>query len=1055
MNLPSLHAFRAWSIAGGVFLALLTGGGLASAGEYSVTTWGVDEGLPQSSVTDIAQTPDGFLWIATLMSGISRFDGVQFVNFDSANTPALVNLGIRRLLVDKLGNLWVSDSAGNLLLRQGNSFVKVGEGIQLSSLVDEGPGRLSLATTEGELVMGQRGGDGRWTWRHHKPPVSAGNVYYHLDAAGQFWFINASNKLGRFANGKFELLDVLPGLTGSRVQALANDDAGRIWVGTDRELAYWDQGTFVTCNPPEAGARLYVRRIITVPGGLWLETDDRLYLYEHNHWHEPVAGWNSRQLPWSHLVVLRADSAGGLWINLADEGLAHVDRTGKLVRVTGDDGLPSQLVQAFYSDREGNLWAGYHRGGLIQLRKQTFHAVARTEGLLDTLVTSITEDREGAIWMGTSGGSVACWQGGDCQNFSLPLRGKICQDTVVCAGPDGRVWVGTVGNGLLVHENGGFRHVLPPEELAVDGVRQLMVARNGDVWFANFSGLYQLSGTNLNRVYTASFRHEAVASLAEAADGSIWFGTMNGTLCRWSAGQLIRSQPYDKGSSDRIWALDPASDGTVWAGTMSAGLLRFKDGQFTRFTKADGLADNYVSHILADDQGNLWLGSRVGLMCVSIKSLESRGPGTEPVSCRLFGCNDGLPTVGLTLEFQPSCVKSRTGQLWFGTSKGAVWAWPDDVRAVKPAPPVVVESVWADRNLRDFSSAGAGSSWSRITMEPGEKNLEVRYTAPDFTAPRLLRFKYRLDPADADWMDAGAQRSVNYSHLLAGTYTFRVTAENSDGVWNPQGAGFQLVVLPHFWERQSFVFACVLALVTLVALVVRRLSVQRLRRKLELLHHKQQLENERARIAQDLHDDLGAGLTEISLTSDLAQNEALPLPESREYVREIGACARELVQRMDEIVWAVNPRNDSTGSLSVYACQYAQRLLKPLGLACRLDVQPGLPEQVLNSDQRYNFFLAFKESITNVARHSGATELHLAIHSADGNLVFEVADNGRGFEMGSESVGADGLRNIRERIARVGGQCEIRSRPGQGTQVRLCVPLPAASLPRSDSPFAG
>ena len=1021
-------------------VGVVFGCGLARAGEYSVTSWGVDEGLPQSSVTDIAQTPDGFIWISTLMSGLSRFDGVQFVNFDSVNTPALVNTGVRRLLVDKLGNLWVNDSWGNLLLRQGNSFIKVGEGMKLGSLVGEGPGRLAFTTIEGELVTGQRDAAGQWNWQHHKPPVSTGNTYYYEDTDGKLWFIAPGNKLGCYVAGQYEILDAPPGLAGSKIQALARDYAGRIWVGTDMELAYWDHGVFINSHSAGATAKISVRRITPVPAGLWVEADNRLYFYDQHQWHPPVADWNSKQAPWSHLRVLRVDNLGGLWISLGDEGLAHVDCAGKLVRVTSADGLPSQLVQAFFCDREGNLWAGYHRGGLIQVRKETFHTVARTEGLLDTLVTSVTEDPSGAVWMGTAGGSVARWQDGECQNFTLPLRGVFCQDVVVWAGPDGRVWIGTGGNGLLVWDKGEFQHALPPEQIPA-GVRQLLVTKNGEVWFANFSGLYRFDGKRTEQVLAMTQNAQCVAALAEAPDGAILFGTMGGTLRRWHAGKLTSFQPLDALAGNRIWALWPEADGTVWAGTLNSGLLRFKDGQFTRFTKADGLADNYVSHILEDDLGNLWLGSSVGVMCVPKKSLESKTRPGARIPCRLFGRNDGLPTVAMTLEFQPSCVRARDGALWFGTPKGASWVRADDMRPPESAPPVLVESVWADRNPEAFAPAGARDKMPQLIVEPGVNNLEVRYTAPDFTAPQLMRFKYRLAPLDTDWQDAGSHRSVNYNHLPAGDYTFSVTAGNSDGEWNPAGAGFRLRVLPHFWERKSFLAAALLSLIALVAFIARRITQQRMRRKLELLHQQQQVERERARIARDLHDDLGAGLTEIGLTSDLAQNDSLPDYESREYVREIGTRARELVQRMDEIVWAVNPRNDSLNSLSVYACQYAQRLLKPLGLACRFDVQPGLPETVLNSEQRYNFFLAFKEAINNIARHSGATELHVAIHAEAGKLFFLVEDNGRGFELGGELAGADGLRNIRERLERLGGQCDIRSQPGQGTHIALCVPL--------------
>ncbi len=1020
-------------------LAILLWRGFVRAGEYGVTSWGVDEGLPQSSVTDIAQTPDGFLWISSLLSGLSRFDGARFVNFDSANTPELVNSGVRRLLVDKQGNLWVNDSSGNLLLRQGSQFLKVGEGIRLGSLVGERGGRMAFATLDNDLVLVRRGGDGRWNSGHYKPPFGIGQYNYHEDAAGVLWFFTPAGKLGRFVDDKFSLLDSLPGLAGKKIQTLANDDAGQIWVGTETEIARWTGGTFTNCNPEEPGSKFSVRRMTLVPGGFWVEANNRLYLLDHGQWHAPVPEWDGGQPPWSHVRTARADGAGGIWFSLADEGLAHADHGGQLVRMTSADGLPSQLVQAFFCDRQGNLWAGYHRGGLIQLRQQTFHSVARAEGLLDTLVTSVTEDTAGAIWVGTAGGSVVRWKNGVCENLSLPRPGQFCQDVVVCGGPDGRVWIGTGGNGLLVWDNGAFRQAIAPDQLVqLQGVRQLVIGKNGLVWFANLSGLYQFDGQTTTRVMASTSTAQAVASLAEAPDGSIWFGTFGGVLYCRRNGKVSSYHPFDNMPASRIWFLLPEADGTVWAGTMNAGLLRFKDGEFLRFTKADGLADNYISHILADDLGNLWLGSSAGVMQVSKKSLAPKGTSGELLVCRLWGRSDGLPTVAMTLEFQPSCVKTHDGTLWFGSPKGASWVRPDEVRPAQPAPNVMVESVLADRSPREFSKSSGAPA---LTVKPGEKYLDVVYTAPDFIAPDLIRFKYRLAPLDSDWVDAGSRRAVNYNHLPVGEYTFRVTAGNSDGAWNSTGAGFRLVVQPYFWERKSFQVCTLLALLAAVAWAVRRLAHQRLRRRLELLHQQQQVEHERARIAQDLHDDLGAGLTEISLTSDFGRTLAPAANESGEYFHEIGGRARELVQRLDEIVWAVNPRNDSINSLTIYACEYAQQLLKAPGIACRFDLQPDLPELNLSSEQRYNLFLAFKETVNNVARHSRATELQLQIHADCQKLCFVVTDNGCGFDPAVRSAGADGLRNIRQRIERLGGQCEISSQPGQGTRVAFWIPV--------------
>ena len=1019
---------------------LMSCGGL-QAGEYSVTSWGVDEGLPQSSVTDIAQTPDGFLWIGTLLSGLSRFDGVRFVNFDFANTPALANTGVRHMFVDTTGRLWVNGGDGSLLLKQGNTFVKVGNGFKVMALVGDWQGRMTFATLEGELIVGNCDASGQWQWQHYKAPVEGVNFDFSEDDTGVIWFLAANKKLGRFVAGHFEILDSPPGLGGKTIQCLARDETGGIWIGTDRELARWEHGVFTNCNPAGIAGKISVRRIKPVSGGrVWFEGDGKLICYEQGQWSAPVAKWDGNQLPWSQVRIVRADNHGGLWLSLVD-GMAHLSREGRLERVTGADGLPSQSAQAVCADYEGNLWVGYHRGGLIEVRLSTFHAVARREGLHDTLVTSVTEDTAGTIWLGTASGSVARWADGVCTNFTVPLQGKFCQDVVVAAGPDGRVWVGTGGNGLLVWDQGRFQSVLLPDQISSDGVRQLLVTKNGDVWFANFKGLYRLTGNKIEQVFAPYGTAQAVAALKEGPDGSLWIGTIGGMLRHWQDGKLTSYLPHDNVPASRFCALWPSADGTVWIGTMSGGLLEFKDGIFTRFTTADGLADDSISHILADDEDNLWLGSHVGVMCIAKKSLSPRMDRAMPVRCRLFGRSDGLPTVALTLEFQPSCVKTHDGILWFGTPKGASWVNPRVVRPAEPPPPVLVESIRADNQMRELTQPVSGNAMPELTVEPGVNNLEVRFTSPVFTAPEEMRFKYRLDKLDADWVDLGGQRTVTFTHLSPGEYAFNVMAGNTDGRWSQPPAAFRLIVQPHLWERTSFRLALMFALLGGVVLTVRRTTQQRLRRKLEVLRQQQQIYQERARIAQDLHDDLGAGLTEISLTSAMSTNPNLPEYESLQYSREVSARAAELVQRMDEIVWAVNPRNDSFVSLSFYACQYAEQILKPLGIACRLDVQQGLPEISLNAEQRYNFFLAFKEAIANIAKHSGATELRLAIHIAEGKFLFQLEDNGRGFAPGSEQPGADGLRNIRERITRVGGECEITSQPGRGTRVSMMLPV--------------
>jgi signal transduction histidine kinase len=710
-----------------------------------------------------------------------------------------------------------------------------------------------------------------------------------------------------------------------------------------------------------------------------------------------------------------------------------------MVHISGQDGLPGQTLQVFFADREGNFWGGYHRGGLVLLRKKTFQTVKRTEELLDMIVVSLVEDRSNAIWMGMSSGSLLRWQDGALENLSLLDAGFNAGDVVSAALPDGRMFLGTAGAGLLVFDQDGFHK----EEISpgtTREIRQMLVARDGNLLFASTAGLNLWDGEKITRLFSSPVAESHVLSIAQDSEGKIWFGTADGVLRCWRDGKITEYRPQDGFPSARFWALYADADDTLWIGTMGQGLLRFKNDDFTRFRTANGLASDYVSQIIADERGNLWLGSQAGIMRVPKSTLVSSKLPKDSVPCRLFGRSDGLPTAVMTLEFQPTCLRSHDGNLWFASPKGATWVNPNDIRPVQPPPPVVIERVLADNRACAVAFEEITGKVPNITLDPDVKTLEVIFTSPTFAAPELTRFRYRLNSSD-EWTDLDSKRNVIFNGLAAGDYKFQIKAVNCDGLWSLQPAEFNLTVRPHFWQRGSFQSASVLMLVLAAAITARRITHRRMRRKLEIIQQQRQIEQERARIAQDLHDDLGAGLTEISMASDLVENPELSGHESRQYTREIGTRARELVQRLDEIVWAVNPRNDSVASLSSYACEYSQLFLQPLSIEFVLDVQSDLPEVRLNAEQRYNFFLAFKEVINNVARHSKATRFRLAIQAENGELIFVVTDNGCGFIPSAERASSDGLHNIRERISRLGGKCEISSQPGQGTRVVLHVPL--------------
>ena len=311
-----------------------------------------------------------------------------------------------------------------------------------------------------------------------------------------------------------------------------------------------------------------------------------------------------------------------------------------------------------------------------------------------------------------------------------------------------------------------------------------------------------------------------------------------------------------------------------------------------------------------------------------------------------------------------------------------------------------------------------------------------------FYAPENVQFRYRLEGVDKDWIEAGTQRSVAYSRLPAGNYHFHVIASNRDGVWNEKGAGLAFMVLPFFWETLTFRLTALGAFTLCVILMVRYVSFRRLRLRLQQAEKQAALYKERARIAKDIHDDLGANLTQIALLSELVRQDSTPPSKTDVHTQKISATARQAIKSLDEIVWAVNPRNDTLAQLMDYTGQFALDYLESAEIRCRLDFPDQIPELQIPTNVRHNLFLVVKEALNNVVKHARADEVWLRLATTVEALQIEIEDNGCGFGRTSDSPGADGLRNMRQRMKEIGGECRIESRIGSGTKIIIEFPWP-------------
>lgn len=638
---------------------------------------------------------------------------------------------------------------------------------------------------------------------------------------------------------------------------------------------------------------------------------------------------------------------------------------------------------------------------------------------------------------------------------------------------DGSCWVASA-QGLLHFENP--RAAAPePEAPMLDGSSVLALTEDRDegLWAATREGrLWRRRGGTWALQTNYALAHP-ITALAQDPEGGLWIGT--------EGGGLSRLRPPAQGPLDRVPGLlslvirtlylDPK--GTLWIGTAGGGLSRWRGGHLATFTTREGLADNTISQILEDDSGCLWLGSSRGIACVKKDDLEQLASGkASAVYPQVYGRAEGMLSEECTGGFSPAGLKTKSGRLWFSTLKGIVVANPRPQATDAPAPTVVLEETLVDGTVAVVSakaadgrrpgaapearapdpapkqSDGPGTlpAVAGLRISPGKHRLEFHYTGLSLSAPERVRFRYRLENLDPEWVEAGTRRTAFYGYVPPGEYRFQVIACNSAGTWCKPGAELAVTVLPHFYQAWWFIGFATLGLLVSVGGAGRVVEKRKQQRRLRRLEQERALERERSRISQDLHDDLGSSLTRISLLSDLVKADKELPTQVEAHANKISQSADQTVRALEEIVWALRPGSDSLQSLVEYIAHFANEMFEGDTARCRLDLPHDLPARALPPDMRHNIFLVVKEALTNALKHAGAREVHVQAKANAQALEFLVQDDGRGFDPQTPPRPGKqhGLGNMRSRAEAMGGTLTVQSAPGQGSAVRLVVPLAGA-----------
>jgi signal transduction histidine kinase len=619
------------------------------------------------------------------------------------------------------------------------------------------------------------------------------------------------------------------------------------------------------------------------------------------------------------------------------------------------------------------------------------------------------------------------------------------------------------------------RYFRPAAALFEDAELQLWVAsRDGSVYLRGRDG--DVFAPQFSKTQVPS----KVRSITQDTTGTLWFGGMQGlasldrgkvrrygredgidqtdlsVLCPFPGGRLIAG-----GAGGRIWLGNklgfrliaapevvghqwisgflPVTENEVWVSTLGSGLFLWNGKDWKGFGVNEGLPDPRLTCVLDDGRGNLWLGSLGGIIRVERKELldGARGGEVNPHWLRLDH-TDGMPSRECIGGFQPAGWRSRDDQLWFPTGAGLVRVRPDLVERNKVPPPVYLESVRIN---------GVSHPWSAepIITEPGTARLEFRFVGLNFSAPEKTTYRARLAGRDDSWRELGNQRVAAFEAVPPGKYSFEVMAVNGDGIRSLQPARVSLVVKPHFWETPWFYLTTGLFVLAVAAGAGWFGARTRMKARIQSLKIRHARESERARIARDLHDDLGASLTEISILAALAAEDA-EKTELQPSLEQLSNKAKHVVSGLDEIVWAVNPREDTLRSLVDYLAAFAREFLDIARIPLRLDVTDDIPDLPLVAVKRHGVFLAAREALNNIVKHSEASLVSLHIRIRDHVLEIRIQDNGKGFEL-DYAAGGNGMGNLRTRMNEAGGDCRIETHRGQGTVVFLTLPLHESPKP--------
>lgn len=982
------------------------------ADEHVVRSFTVEDGLPQNSVTKIVQTLDGYLWFATYR-GLVRFDGARFTVFDSGNTRIMNgDSTVLALHRDQKGRLAVEMKSGRILWIEGGS-VKSANGtnglpdIPLRLKGESPEGQQQVTTADSKMLFAASAG-GTFTQVEDKSDVRIQTLdHVSLDGSGYCWYL----------------------------------DEG-VWRRVSREK-------LLPLLPPSEPACTEVLLVVRSPSGaLWVVADHAIFVWQDHKW--------QRNVPFhggvTACTVGAHDASGNFWFGTWYDGLWRLDADNQFHRYRSGLGTRPEAVRSIFCDSESNLWIGYEASGLVRLTPRVFQTFDASSGLAGEIVRSITRDPLGNLWMATQAGIESFAPGS-----KSPSRIRFQQRTPRCVQCDskGRIWVGTYDGEVLICDSDRTTTVATKSPADPGTVRLFFEEPGQGMWVGRDDGLWQFNGERLVRAaLPAEIAETAVRSMALDADSRLWLGLDRGGLACRDGGVWRRVSIPDSPAVLTVSTLLLDGEQALWIGTAGNGYFRLRKGHFTHTDPEKLGLTRWPSSMTEDAEGHLWIGSGNGIYRVQRAGLhdwmDGRLTGLLP---RQFTREDGLATTECSVNIQPVTCLDERQRLWFATTKGVSMVDPGRLQPNPIPPATVIEEVSVD-GVPIVSNRPTESGPTTDPLDPeelvipaGQHRIEIRYSGLSLAAPERVRFRHRLEGLDPNWDMAGTRRSAAYHRLTPGRYTFHVMAANHDGLWDVRGKRLRFRILPAWYQSWSFRGAmsllvactCIGAYRTRIRTITQAQRAQEefSRRLIELQ------EQERKRLAAELHDSLGQNLLVIKNRAAMALNRAEDSTHVAEQIGHVTEMATLALREVRSIAQALLPYQLDSMGLTRAITAMTQRLADSSPIRFTTDI--GDLDGLVAKESEIHFYRLLQESLSNIVRHSSARQAVLTVRRQGRFLRVLLQDDGCGFvttppEAAPASPPGFGLRSMQERALAIGGSITFTSAPGEGTTVVIEVP---------------